>query len=171
MFIPCNRVSHSKGGSEGGREEGGGGGGEGGCFDFSNHSIPCPSVPYFKRTLLPHCEHILVCMCCIYIFSLLLLLLLFCHPFPSPPEASMAFSALFSLPTLFSLFLALTGVIFCDRVTQIGDNSASTIVCRPNCVWRTESARHTYNACLSLFFYGNLAISLAIQFQSVFLYA
>ena len=101
MFIPFDRVSHSKGGSEGGKEEGGGGGGEGGCFDFSNHSIPCPSVPYFKRTL-PHCEHILVCMCCIYIFSLLLLLLLFCHPFPSPPEASMAFSALFSLPTLFS---------------------------------------------------------------------
>ena len=170
MFIPCNRVSHSKGGSEGGREEGGGGGGEGGCFDFSNHSIPCPSVPYFKGTLLPHCEHILVCVCCIYIFSLLLFLL-FCHPFPSPPEASMAFSALFlSLPFL-PLFLALTGVIFCDWVTQIGDNSASTIVCRPNCVWRTERARHTYNACLSLFFYENLAISLAIQFQCVFLYA
>ena len=26
------------------REEGGDGGGEGGCFDFSNHSISCPSV-------------------------------------------------------------------------------------------------------------------------------
>ena len=49
----------------GGREEGRRGGE--GCFDFSNHSIPCPSVPYFKGTLLPHCEHILVCIWCIYI--------------------------------------------------------------------------------------------------------
>ena len=90
--------------------------------------------------------------------------------YPHPRQAWHSLLFFLSLP-FFSLFLALTGVIFCDWVTQIGDNSASTIVCRPNCVWRTESARHTYNACLSLFFYGNLAISLAIQFQSVFLYA
>lgn len=43
----------------GGREEGGGGG----CFYFSNHSIPCPSVPYFEGTLPSHCEHILVESC------------------------------------------------------------------------------------------------------------
>ena len=48
---------------EGGKREegGGGGGGGGGCFYFSNHSIPCPSVPYFEGTLPSHCEHILVC--------------------------------------------------------------------------------------------------------------
>ena len=68
MFVPCDRVSKGREGSEGGREEGGGGEGEGGCFGFSNHSIPCPSVSYFEETLLSHCEHILACMWCIYIF-------------------------------------------------------------------------------------------------------
>ena len=57
--------------------------------------ILCPYVTYFKGTHLPHCEHILVYMWCTYIF-------LSCHPFQSPPKASMAFSALF--PTLFPSF-------------------------------------------------------------------